>query len=130
MGAQASIVPESFSWLSRVTSFAQRREPISPVSVGQVAMNQSHMCGLWKAFIVTYLSFREAKPSMRESRCFNTQESEAVLRVRLKVVRLHNRRLINLHIKVTVCLGVLVDSFTQTWRIMSLWCTNPMPVVR
>ncbi len=109
MGAQASIVLEPFSWLSRVAPFTQRREPISPVSVGWVAMNQSHMCGLWIVFIVTYLSFREVKPRVRESRCLYTQGSEAVLKVQLqrragknhvwlnwqsrvwlKVVRLHN----------------------------------------
>ncbi len=84
MGAQASIVPEPFSWLSRVASFAQRREPIPPVSVGRVAMNQSHACILWKVFIVTYLSFKEVKPRVKESRCFYTQGSEAVLKVQLQ----------------------------------------------
>ncbi len=34
----------AFSWLSLFASFAQRGEPIPPISVGQVAMNQSHMC--------------------------------------------------------------------------------------
>ncbi len=71
MGAQASIVPESFSWLSCVASFAQRREPIPPVSVGWVAMSQSHACGLQKVFIATYLSFREVKPRVPENRCLN-----------------------------------------------------------
>ncbi len=84
MGAQASIILEPFSWLSRVASFTQRRKPISPIPVGWVAMNQSHMCGLQKVFIVTYLSFREAKPRVRESGCLNTQGSEAVLKVQLQ----------------------------------------------
>ncbi len=84
MGAQASIIPESFSWLSRVTSFTQRREPIPPVSVGWVAMYQSHMCGLCKVFIGTYLSFREVKPRVRLKRCLNTLGSEAVLKVQLQ----------------------------------------------
>ncbi len=109
MGAQASIVPEPFSWLSRVASFAQRGEPIPPISISRVAMNQSHACGLGKVFIGTYLSFREVKPRVRKSGCLNTQGSEAVLkvqlqrragknhvwsnrqsRVRLEMVRLHN----------------------------------------
>ncbi len=38
----------AFSWLSHVTLFTQRREPISPVSVGRVTMNQSLTCGLQK----------------------------------------------------------------------------------
>ncbi len=84
MGAQASIVPESFSWLSHFALFTQRGEPIPPVSVGWVAMNQSHMCGLWKVFISTYLSFREVKPRVQENRHLNTQGSEAVLKVQLQ----------------------------------------------
>ncbi len=35
----------AFSWLSLFTSFTQRGEPISPIPVGWVAMNQSHTCG-------------------------------------------------------------------------------------
>ncbi len=63
MGAQASIVPEpSAGFRSLFASFAQRGEPIPPVSVGQVAMNQSHTCIVWVEFISTHLSFREAKP--------------------------------------------------------------------
>ncbi len=84
VGAQASIVPESFSWLSHFTSFAQRGEPILPVSVGRVAMSQSHVYGLQKVFIGTYLSFREAKPKVQENRHLNTQGSEAVLKVQLQ----------------------------------------------
>ncbi len=84
MGAQASIILESLSWLSHVALFAQRRELISPISVGRVAVNQSHTCSLRKVFIVTYLSFREAKPRVRESGCLNTQGSEAVLKVQLQ----------------------------------------------
>ncbi len=84
MGAQASIILEPFSWLSHDALFTQRREPIPPISVGWVTMNESHMCGLWKVFIVTYLSFREAKPRVKESRCLNTQGSEAVLKVQLQ----------------------------------------------
>ncbi len=84
MGAQASIVPESFSWLSRFASFAQRGEPIPPISISWVTMNQSHACGLWKVFIGPYLSFREAKPRVQENRHLNTQGSEAVLKVQLQ----------------------------------------------
>ncbi len=84
MGAQASIVPEPFSWLSRVASFAQRREPIPPISVGQVATNQSHTCGLMKVFVGTYLSFREVKPRVKEIRCLNTQGSEGEVKVQLQ----------------------------------------------
>ncbi len=54
----------AFSWLSLFASFAQRGELISPISVGRVTMNQSHifMSCRGKVFIGTYLSFREAKP--------------------------------------------------------------------
>ncbi len=84
MGAQASIVPESFSWLSCFASFTQRGEPNPPVSVGRDAMNQSYACGVWKVFIGTYLSFREAKPRVLRNRRLNMQGSEAALKVQLQ----------------------------------------------
>ncbi len=62
----------AFSWLSRVATFAQRGEPIPPVSVGRVTMNQPHTC------------FREAKPRKQEYRWLNTQGSEAVLKAQLQ----------------------------------------------
>ena len=74
----------AFSWLSRVAAFAQRGEPIPPISVGRVAMNQSHTRVVRVEFIGTHLSFREAKPRKQEYRWLNTQGSEAVLKVQLQ----------------------------------------------
>ncbi len=62
--------------------FTQRGEPIPPVSVGWVAMNQSHAHVVWVEFIDTHLSFREVKPRKQEYRWLNTQGSEAVLQRR------------------------------------------------
>ncbi len=42
MGVQASIVPESFSWLNHFTVFIRRREPIPPISIDQVTKVESH----------------------------------------------------------------------------------------
>ena len=40
----------AFSWLSLFASFTQRGEPIPPIPVGQVAMNQSHAHVVWVEF--------------------------------------------------------------------------------
>ncbi len=74
----------AFGWLSLVATFAQRGELISPFSVGRVAMNLSHAHGSVVQFILTYLSFREAKPRKQIYRWLNTQGSEAVLKVQLQ----------------------------------------------
>ena len=74
----------AFSWLSLFASLTQRGEPIPPISVGRVAMNQSHTRVVRVEFIGTHLSFREAKPRKQEYRWLNTQGSEAVLKVQLQ----------------------------------------------
>ncbi len=108
-GAQASIIPEpSAGWAKLHRLPREGSQSLLSLLARSQWISHTHVV-LLKVFIVTYLSFREAKPRVRESGCLNTQGSEAELkvqlqrrvgknhvwsnwqsRVRLKMVRLHN----------------------------------------
>ncbi len=62
MGVQASIFPESFSWLNHFTAFVRRREPIPPISIDWVAIVESHACGFQSCLLpLTWASEKEAQ---------------------------------------------------------------------